>query len=158
MMRGSLHRATGLPRLLLVVLLLPLLTACGVSFSDTFDGTEMFKTISLAGERSANAQLTVVVTVTQTYPVPVELACYYESGDKLSDDEYRVAFQERAKRIGEVTLPPYVPPLQRQPVSFDFSVPEPGNYFLACLTPAAPDNGLGLSFKIEDRPRAGAGP
>ncbi|HLF79444.1 MAG TPA: hypothetical protein VJB57_18335 [Dehalococcoidia bacterium] len=158
MMRSSLRRATGLPRLLLLALLLPPLTACGVSFSETFDGTEMFKTISLAGERAPNAQLTVTVAFTQTYPVPVELACFYESGDKLSDDDYRVAFQERAKRIGEVVLPPYTPPLKREVVSFDFSVPEPGNYFLACLTPAAADNGLGLLFTIHEGTSIGARP
>ena len=129
------------------------LTACGVSFSETFDGTELFKSLSLTGDRTAGSELTVTVMVTQTYRVPVEVACFYEDPNNLSDDDYHVAFQERAQRVGETVLPPATTTdrksIERQPVSFTFSVRKPGDYFLACLTPAAPDNGLGVNFTIE---------
>ncbi len=148
MIRNGLVPLRDLPRLLFLVTLLSTLTACGVSFHETFDGTETFKGISLAGDRSVGSELTLTVTVAQIYPVPMEIACYYEDGDHLTDDDYRVAFQERAKRIGETVLPPASLPIERQLLTFDFSVPEPGNYFLACLTPAAADNGLGLLFTI----------
>jgi hypothetical protein len=129
-------------------MLLPVLAGCGVSFHEDFDGTELFKTIWLSGDRVVDSTLTVTLTVTQTYAVPLELACYYENSDKLTDDDYRVAFQERAKRIGEAVLEPYAPPLEREVLTFDFSVPEPGKYFLACMTPASPDNGLGVQFTV----------
>ena len=143
---------------MLSLAVLPLtLTACGVSFHETFDGTETFKSISLAGDRSVGNELTLTVTVAQTYPVPVEIACFYEDKDHLTDDDERVAFQERARRIGETVLPPATLPPGRQLLTFDFSVTEPGNYFLACMTPAAADNGLGLLFTIRGATPATSG-
>jgi hypothetical protein len=136
-------------------LLLVLLPACGVSFGESFDGTEMFKAISLAGDRSPGAELTLTVTVIQSNPVPVQITCVYEDSNNLTDDDYRVAFHERASRIGSVVLPAGSEEAKREAISFTFSVPEPGDYFLACLTPAAAENGLGLSFTIKDGAASG---
>ncbi len=129
------------------------LTACGVSFSDAYTGTETFKGLSLSGERRVGSELTIHLQVSQVYPVPVRIACYYEDGDRLTDDQKKMAFEERATFIGDTVLQPEAlgTPTKKavsQPISFQFSVPEPGSYFLACLTPAAVENGWGLEFKI----------
>jgi hypothetical protein len=157
MIRVGLNPHRALPRLVSLVVLLSTLTACGVSFHETFDGTETFKSISLAGDRSVGSELTLTVTVAQIYPVPVVIACFYEDSDHLTDDDNRVAFQERAKRIGETVLPPATLPIERQLLTFDFSVAEPGRYFLVCMTPAAADNGMYLLFTIRDAMPATSG-
>jgi hypothetical protein len=128
---------------------------CGVRFRDDFDGTELFKSIVLQGERVAGATLEVTVGLNQAYPVPVHVACFYEDGSKLTDDQLKLAFHERATPIGEEVLPPVSgrdpgDEVERREVSFRFRVDEPGDYFVACLTPAAPDNGLGRSFTISE--------
>src|SRR4051812_37272462 len=114
MIRGDLlHPAKTIPLLVALTLLL-LTTACGVAFHETFDGTEVFKSISLNGDRVPNSQLTLNLTVAQTYPVPVTVSCFYDNEDKLTDDDYRVAFQERATRIGEIVMPPATAPIERK--------------------------------------------
>jgi hypothetical protein len=140
---------------LLVPLLLVL--SCGVTFGSDFEGTELFEELQVAGERVAGAQLTVNLFVTQAYPVPVKVACYYEDA-KLSEEDKKVNFEERARFIGETVLPPAAGrkpddevPAQR--LSFTFSIAEPGRYFLACLTPGAAENGIGVSMTIR-APRA----
>jgi hypothetical protein len=138
--------------------------ACGVSFSDSFDGTEVFKGISLGGGAcSVQAdvwrcpkvdQLTVDLQIADGYPVPLRIACYYEDPDTVTEDQDKLAFHERAMLAGESTVDPKEgrkpgdKHIDRELVSISFPAPPPGDYFLACLTPAAADNGLGLSFKI----------
>lgn len=131
-----------------------LVSACGVSFSEDYDGTETFKGISLAGERTEGSTLTVNLTITNGYPIPVRIACYWEDPDAVTDDQEKLTFQERARKIGETVLPaqpgrrPDDEDLPREALSFSFVAPPPGLYFLACLTPAAADNGLGMTFRI----------
>ena len=128
--------------------------ACGVTLHEKFDGTEVFKTISLSGDRTPGSQLTVHLQVTDGYPLPIHIACYYEDPNHLTDDQEKLAFAERARLIGETVLDgqpgrkPGDKHLPRQTLSFDFTAPPPGDYFLACLTPAAADNGLGMNFKV----------
>jgi hypothetical protein len=148
-----------LARRLLPLVLILALTACGVDFKTTYDDTELFKSVSLGGDRLVNADLTLSVVVTPAYPVPVHVACYYENGDALTDDQLNRSFIERAERIGETVLPPSAgrkpdDDVPEQTLSFHFSIPAPGEYFLACLTPAAADNGLGLLFTIRQAPAA----
>lgn len=143
-----------LRRLLFLAVLIPALTACGVSFNDGAYGTELFYSLDLAGERTVNSELTLDVVVTQSYPAPVRIACYYENGDKLTDDEVKRPFEERAKPIGAAVLLPESTAkpgddAEKQRLTFRFSIPEAGDYFLACLTPASPENGLGLLFTIK---------
>jgi hypothetical protein len=145
--------------LLLIVLFA---SGCGVRFRDDFRGTELFKSIVLEGERVAGATLEVTVGLNHGYPVPIQIACFYEDGSKLTDDQLKLAFHERATPIGEEVLPPVFgrkpdDEVERTEVSFRFSVEEPGDYFVACLTPAAPDNGLGRSFTISE-PTSGSAP
>ena len=138
---------------------LPLLilatAACGVRLTNAGGDYEMFEGIRLAGERRAGVELTLSVTLASAYPVPVRIACFYEDYDSLSDDEKTLAFEERAVKIGEAVIPPVPggrPPgkdAPEQTISFRFSAPRAGEYFLACNTPAAADNGFGLSFEIE---------
>jgi hypothetical protein len=148
--------------------------ACGVTFSEDFEGTELFKSISLGdtppgGSQGGNSsctrqagvwecsgvdQLTVSFEVTNGYPVLIQVACFYEEPDALTDDQLKVAFHERATRVGEKVLMPVEgrrpdDDVPRELLSFTFDAPPPGEYFLACLTPAAPDNGLGLGFRME---------
>jgi hypothetical protein len=131
-----------------------LLLGCGVSFGSDFDGTETFRSLELSGERVAGSELTVNVVVAQAYSVPVMIACYYEENSKLTDDQKKVTFEERARRFAEVVLPPAPGRLptekpQPQTFSFSFSVPAPGKYFLACLTPGSAENGIGMSFTVK---------
>lgn len=129
------------------------LSACGVAFSDDFDGTELFKGISLSGERVPGAELTVHLRINNGYPVPVRIGCYYEDPKTVTKEQEELAFNERATLIGETVLPAQEGrrPDKKYPgqeLSFSFAAPEAGSYFLACFTPAAKDNGLGLNFKI----------
>ena len=127
-------------------------------FSESFDGTELFKGLSLKGEMVTGQPLELALTVNQAYPIPVHVACYYEDGSKLTDDQYKLAFEQRAQPIGDEVLPAATgrspgDKVERRELTFRFSVPEPGDYFLACLTPAAPENGLGRMFTIRDPDR-----
>jgi hypothetical protein len=137
----------------LIIAALLLLPACGVQFGGGNDGTELFKDLDLGGDRFANRELILALEVNQAYAVPIRVACYYEDRENLTEDEEKVAFQERATLIGERVLPASdaespgedVP---RETLRFAFSVPEPGSYFAACLTPASPENGIGLEFDL----------
>jgi hypothetical protein len=150
------------PHRFLRLLLAPLatigLTACGIAFSSEFTGTEMFKGIEVTGDMTEGSELTVTVTITPVYQIPVELACYYEDDDSLSDDMQKIAFHDRALLAGKTTVEPApegVTPsdddVERQQLSFAFTPPVAGDYFIACLTPAAPDNGIGVDFTVKPR-------
>jgi hypothetical protein len=155
------------------------LAACGVRFGDEFEGTELFKTAWLTQDIDgkaepcaregatwvcrANTRLSVNVGVTNGYPVPVRVACYYEDPEALTEDDEDLAFVERATMVGEVVLPAregarpddFAPdeeddPAQRETLTFDFDGPEPGSYVVVCLTPAAADNGVAVALKISE--------
>jgi hypothetical protein len=149
-------RLQVLSRLFLVPLAGLGLTACGVAFSSTFEGTEMFKGISLDGPMTPGSEITLTLDLNPSYPIPVEIACYYEDDDTLSDDEMKLAFHDRAVPAGRRTIEPAEPgtapgdDVENRTEVFTFPAPsKPGDYFIACLTPAAPDNGIGVSFEIE---------
>jgi hypothetical protein len=149
----ELNPASIRQRLVLLVLLLAL-PACGVSFRSEFKGTEVFKSISVSGNPVAGSELTLNVEVAQPYPVPVQIACYFENEDSLTDDQKMVAFQERAAKIGEIVLPANVnsdpqDKVEKQKLTFKFKPETPGDYFAACVTPGAPDNGYGTSFTVK---------
>jgi hypothetical protein len=154
-------RVTSPLRYAVLLALLLSLPACGVAFRDGFDGTELFKEVELSGDRIVNRPLTVTMELNEAYPVPVRVACYYDKSRGLSDDQKKIAFHERAVLIGqrdiggtagsrpdEEVTPTYI--------SFQFSIPEPGQYFLACITPAAPDNGIGKRITIRSAADASA--
>ena len=141
-------------RFVLVSLLAALGAACGVTFTSPNDGTELFKGLTVSGEPRAGAALMLSVRVTQTYPVPVRVACYYEDFDRLTDDQKELAFLERATLIGETVLPAgldrrFGEEAPEETLSFDFTIDTPGSYHVACLTPAAPENAWGEPLKIE---------
>ena len=139
---------------------------CGVGFHDKFDGTELFKKITVCDQVGnctagatkqfpAGTPLTVDLTVTQGYPVPVDVVCYYNEESHLTDDQKQVVFQERATPVARNTLPPATrgsgpadKQLVQQHIKFDLTITRPGDYFLACLTPASGENGLGAGLKI----------
>ncbi len=129
---------------------------CGVSFHQHFNGTETFKSFDVSGDFVAGSKLTLTTVVTQTYPVPLQISCYYEDATKLTDDQLKVALQERAAKIGETVLPaaPDRKPQdkldksQQQTLTFDFTIADPGQYFAVCITTAAPENGYGKVFKV----------
>ncbi len=143
----------------LLIALLPVLalaaTACGFNFGAGGGEVEMFQGMRIAGERRAGSELILTVGLTSTYPVPVRVSCFYEDYDALSDDQRRLSFEERAIKIGELVLEPVEdgrPPERDVPIktlTFRFTVTRPGDYFVACNTPAAADNGVGMSFEID---------
>lgn len=155
---GCYHAAGLLPKpkaaAVLSLLLLLCLPACGVKFSEDFDGTELFKSIVLEGDRSPGAQLTLRLGVAQGYPVPVRFMCIYEDEDRLTEDQNRVSFFERAVVVAEEIVPPAearTPAdegIPRREYVFSFRAPGEGSYFLACFTPAAEDNGISLTFRV----------
>jgi hypothetical protein len=149
-------------RLLPLVLLTALGVACGVTFGAPEEGTEVFKGLEVRGERVGGAPLTVSVEVTQCYPLPVRIGCYYEDDARLTDDEKKLAFAERATLIGETVLPAATTgrpdeATAVQTISFDFQIDEAGDYVVACLTPAAPENGWSVRLQIEDAATATEG-
>ena len=73
------HPAKSLPKfLLLAILLSTMTTACGVAFHETFDGTEVFKAISLAGvmggESTEISSSTTTVVIEAAYWEPTVIA------------------------------------------------------------------------------------
>ena len=152
MIRRELSPASVLRRPLFLLLLLAL-PACGVSFRSNFSGTEVFKGIAISGDRVAGSELTLTVQVAQPYPVPLQIACYFEAEDTLTEDQKNVAFHERAPKIGETVLPPNVgsnpqDKVEKQTLTYKFTPKRAGTYFAACLTPGASDNGYGVSFTV----------
>jgi hypothetical protein len=156
--RGDLHPPVFAPRLLSMLFIVFLSPVCGVAFTSHYNGTETFKSIAISGDKVVGSPLTLTLEVTQTYPVPLQITCYYEDGSKLTDDQKKVAFQERAKILGQTLLPAApqhnpqdkIDKADRQKLEFPFKVDEAGSYFAACITPAAAENGYGIAFKIKD--------
>jgi hypothetical protein len=137
----------------LIALLLLSLTACGVRLDATGTGTELFHDLDLTGERRAGQELTVTVSLTPAYTVPVRVACFLENSATLRSDLEEVPFEDRATMVGETILParPDLRPDQEVPpieISYRFVPGEPGQYYLTCNTPHAPDNGMGTSFTV----------
>lgn len=144
----------SLPRWLPLVVMLALLPACGITFGSPSSGTELFKHLELDGDLFAQRRLVLSVEVSTNYPVPVRVACYYEAPNRLSPDERKLAFHNRATVIGERVLEPVVADDAssdeiRRTLRFAFVVRRPGEYFAACLTPAAPENGIGINFEVK---------
>lgn len=152
------HRSLGRrlsPLLVSVIVFLLALPGCGVRFSEdsTPDPGDMFQKMELTGDKTPGSELTLTLVLKQNYPVPVRVACYYEDSSKLTDDQEKVAFEERATRIYDEVLPPSPETkpgedISGQMIDVRFRVAEAGDYFLACNTPAATENGKGLGFKI----------
>ena len=151
-------------RFIISLVLIAALPACGITFEDEFQPTELFDTISLDGERVVGEDLTITVGLSNGYDVPVKVGCYYET-EAVKGDRQLQGFISRAKMIGETVLSPAPdgrpdrPDVPIQTLSFDFSVDQPGDYFVACVTPAASDNGLGIYFSVAGpRPDNAAAP
>lgn len=132
---------------------MPLIAACGVEFRYTYEGTELFKGMAITGERRVGQEMAVHIEVSHVYPIPVRVACYISSEKTLSRDQKQVAFEERARLLGEKTLPAFVgrTPAEDGPtevLSYAFIVEEPGEYLVACLTPGAAENGWSLGLRV----------
>ena len=129
-------------------------SGCGVRFLDPEPGTELFEDLEISGTRTVDSELTIELDVTQAYPVAVQVACYYEVADKeLTDFEEELGFHERGFKVAETLLPASTATrpddeVEATRLRFSFSVPQPGRYFLACLTPASPENGIGKIFTV----------
>lgn len=115
----------------------------------------MFKSISLAGDMTPGSELTLTLKINPSYPAPLEVACFWEDDDTLTRDQQKIAFHDRAVPAGRTTVEPAAgatepgKDVERIEAVFRFRAPErAGDYFVACLTPAAPENGLGVSFTI----------
>jgi hypothetical protein len=140
----------------IILFLSLLLPACGVVFIADFEGTEVFRDIEIEGDFVAGSPISVALTVRQPYPVPVAISCRFENAD-ISDDQRRVVFAERSLSVFETILEPNPGPgLGDEDVDpedmeqrFEFTVDEPGEYFLACFTLAALENGIGQRFTVE---------
>jgi hypothetical protein len=133
------------------------LSACGIAFSSDFTGTEVFRGLHLDSDFRAGSPIAVELTVSVNYPVPLAISCRYED-THITDDQRAVAFNERTTSVFETVLPaqPGEEPSQHNPgetrtFNFQFSVPKPGDYFVACFTVASPENGIGQGFTITQK-------
>jgi hypothetical protein len=137
----------------LLLLLLVCVPACGISFGSDETKGDFFEDLDLTGERLVNRELTIEVQVSNRYTVPVRIACYYEKPSELTEDQEEVGFEERARLIGERVIQPVIGASGDEPVEqtlrFNFSLPEAGKYNAACLTPASPENAIGVTFEIK---------
>ncbi len=147
-------------QLIPLLLLLLCLPACGIEFVASEEGTELIDKVEVAGEFIAGGEVIVTMTVNHAYPVPVHIACYVENENLVTEEEEDVAFHERATLVGEEFLDtalstgqPLNPDdeVEKVKYSYPFTVDSPGTYFIACITPAAPDNGIGRSFTVHAR-------
>ena len=150
------HRRKPFIALFLLLLTLP---ACGVVFSSAFDGTEIFREFALDsdsivdGEFIAGRPIEVTLRVSPVYPVPVAVSCRYEDVN-ITDDQRQVSFNERATSVFEVVLAenqddrPGDTGAEVLTYEFEFDAPQPGDYFIACFTVAAPENGIGRGFTV----------
>jgi ABC-type transporter Mla maintaining outer membrane lipid asymmetry ATPase subunit MlaF len=154
-MRSSLARRLAPLRLLLLSL-----PACGIDFVASEEGTELIDKVEIAGDFVAGGEVTVTMTINQAYPVPVHIACYVENQDLVTEDQEDVVFHERATLVGEEFLDTAISPdrplnpddeVEKLKFSYPFRVDQQGTYFIACITPAAPDNGIGRSFTVRAR-------
>jgi hypothetical protein len=149
-------RPVSAHRLLPLFFFLLALPACGIAFTSSDEGTELFKKLQLSGDFVVGGEMTATVDLNDAYAVPLHVACYVDRAEGLTDDEKKVSFEERARLIGEVYLDavPGASDLepgdegQKRTLTYSFSVEEPGQHFIACITPSAPDNGLGRSFTV----------
>lgn len=120
---------------------------------ERFEGTEVFKSIVLQGDFTPNSVIDLRVEMEQPYEVPVWISCRYEDTD-ITDEERRIQFNERTISVYENTFEPGpgITSEESNPhvVEFGFQVPEPGDYFIACFTGAAPEHGIGQGFSIRE--------
>lgn len=110
-------------------------------FTDPEPGTEFFESLEISGEMKAGSTLTALVTITQNYPIEVELTCELRQN--------KTTLQEIGKDL--------VPPLpdgnpDATPVSgsfsYDFTPPGPGEYKVECLTLKDEDNFIAKKFRV----------
>lgn len=125
-----------------LVALAAMSAACGVRYQDPEPGTEFFESLEIDGDTTPGGGLTMTVAITQTYSVEVQSVC-----------ELR---QEKAtlREIGRDLIPPHPEGSpEATPVSsahsHNFSVDEPGKYFVECLTPLDEDNYIAKELIIE---------
>ena len=119
----------------------------------TGTGTELFRDVDLSGDRRVGSEHTLTLKLTNGYPVPIRVACLYENSARLTSDQEKVGFEERAMLIGETVLPGTAglrPDTETIPLelTYRFTPEEPGTYFLSCMTPLAPENGMGFTFTV----------
>lgn len=126
---------------LLAFLLASLLSACGVDFGSGQEGTELFASLTVEGERVAGSPLTLRLDYTQIYPAPIAVRCFLEQDD------------EEVQAIGESTVPPHPeggPEATPTPgiIELTFAVERPGSYWVVCETPADENNAIGERLEI----------
>ena len=140
-------------RIFVAFLALVSVMACGVQFSSPSADTELFKSIEIEGNLAPDSILSLTISLNRSYPVPVRIACFYENPANLTKDQMALSFHERASKIGETVLTPRIKAspnddLELETLVFTFTIADPGDYTLACLTPASPENALGVAFSL----------
>jgi len=140
-------------RLAILLAFLAALPACGVDFNGEPDGTELLRSVRIEGERVAGSELTLTLAVTQAYPVPVRVGCYYEPKRPETTELKRFSIDERGTRVGEMILDASTArsageKVPQQDLTFSFKAPVAGSYKLTCITPSASTNKLEAYFTI----------
>jgi hypothetical protein len=153
MIRGGLGRPLTATRLAILLAFLVALPACGVDFNGEPSGTELLRSVRIDGDRVAGSELTLTLGVTQAYPVPIRVGCYYEPKRPETTELKRFSIDERGTRVGETTLDASTvraagekAPLEK--LTFSFKAPAQGAYKLTCLTPSASTNKVEAYFTI----------
>jgi hypothetical protein len=125
----------------LILPLVVLFAACGVSYGDPPQGTEFFKSLTISGTRRAGEPLTAAVVYAQKNPTNLDIKCEIRQGKDLVKD------------IGTQQAPglpfggPKATPLAGN-FSYDFALDKPGTYKAECFTPKDEDNFIIKTFTL----------
>ncbi len=134
-----------IPAVVLAFVAPAVLVGCGVAFSPDDEGNEFFQSLDVTGDKRVGQLLTAAVTYEQFYPLFIHMTCELRQEQQL------------VKSISEATVPPLrggTPGTTPFPgnFAFDFTVEEPGNYRVECLTPRDEDNYIIDEFTIASAP------
>jgi hypothetical protein len=115
--------------LLILAVTAPVLTACGIAFSDGPQGNDFFTSLRVSGDKTAGLPLTAAVAYETIYPAPIEIVCELRQGS--------TTLRELGRGMAPAVLPEREPEDDGVPGNFsiDFTVDAAGRYKVECFTP-----------------------
>jgi hypothetical protein len=175
---GRRARRGALGALLVSALVVVLLTACGITLSSGDEETEIFKRLTVEGNRRLGEDLTMRLEYSQPYNIEIGVVCELLASNPPSTATLAATATPQGTPPGTPTVPPIPKPEptsegwqtnlldQRLPsnehgglvgevtpvagvLEISFFAPElPGDYEVRCYTPDAPENEITLEFTI----------
>jgi hypothetical protein len=172
-------RRGALGVLLASMLLLTLLTACGITLGSGEEETEIFKRLTITGDRRLGENLNMRVEYEQPYNVEIDVTCELLEAHPRSTARPVTTPTPQGDPPATPTIPPIpraeptsegwqrnllgerIPPNENGgladevtpttgELSIDFFAPElPGDYEIRCYTPESPENEITAEFTIQ---------